>query len=87
MDSKATSTAHSTAKCIASSSTVFDDSSAVPAQECKLWTKASSLITGAGMAGHEFLELSSQQKLDIQPYETVILLCQKCDLTPADGLF
>jgi len=86
LNTKATSAAHSMTKCTTSSSTVFDDSTAAPAHERKLWTKSSSLIAGAGMIGHEFLELGSQQELDIQPYK-IVILHWKFDLTPADGLF
>lgn len=45
-----------------------------------LWSKSSSLVVGAGMVGHAFLELG---QVHIEPYETVILRW-KFDLTPAD---
>jgi len=48
--------------------------------ERKLWTKSSSLVVGAGMAGHALFELGQAQ---IEPYETVILRW-KFDLTPGD---
>lgn len=67
----------------ASSSIVIDDSNAAPVHERKLWTKSSSLVVGAGMVGHAFLELGQQEELNIQPYETVVLRW-KFDLTPSD---
>ncbi|KAL3788208.1 hypothetical protein HJC23_004675 [Cyclotella cryptica] len=83
LNNEVTSAAHTTTMRTASSSVVFDDSTSAPARERKLWTKSSSLVVGAGMVGHAFLELGSQQELDIQPYETVILRW-KFDLTPAE---
>ena len=56
-------------------------SSEAAAPERKLWTKSSSLLVGAGMVGHVFLELG--QELEIHPYETVVLRW-KFDLTPSD---
>ena len=67
----------------ASSSIVVNDSNAAPSHERKLWTKSSSLVVGAGMVGHAFFELGSQEEIKIQPYETVVLRW-KFDLTPSD---
>lgn len=78
-----TSAIISTPKRSASSSIVLNDSSEAPAHERKLWTKSSSLVVGAGMVGHAFLELGQQEELNIQPYETVVLRW-KFDLTPSD---
>lgn len=83
LHTEAISATHSTSKRTASSSIVLDDSTAAPARERTLWTKSSSLVVGAGMVGHTVLELGSQQELDIQPYETVILRW-KFDLTPGE---
>ena len=73
----------STPKRSASSSIVVNDSIGAPSHERKLWTKSSSLVVGAGMVGHAFLELGSQEEIKIQPYETVVLRW-KFDLTPSD---
>ena len=48
--------------------------------ERKLWSKSSSLVVGAGMAGQAFFELGN---VHIEPYESVILRW-KFDLTPGD---
>lgn len=72
-----------TPKRTSSSAIVTDDSDKAPVQERQLWTKSSSLVVGAGMVGHEFVELGTQEENNIQPYETVVLRW-KFDLTPSD---
>ena len=49
--------------------------------ERTLWTKSSSLVVGAGLAGHALFHLSPGTH--IEPYETVVLRW-KFDLTPGD---
>lgn len=73
----------STPNCTSPSAIVTDDSNEAPVQERLLWTKSSSLVVGAGMVGHESVELGTQEENNIQPYETVVLRW-KFDLTPSD---
>lgn len=51
--------------------------------ERKLWTKSSSLVVGAGLIGHAFLELGD---VHIEQYETVILRW-KFDLTAGEDIY
>lgn len=67
LNTELTIAAYSAPKNTASLLMVLDDLTATPTCERKLWTKPSSLIVGAGMVGHAFLELKSQGELDIQP--------------------
>ena len=65
------------------SPSIVNDSNETPDIERKLWTKSSSLVVGAGMVGHAFLELGYKEEMNTQPDQTVILRW-KFDVTPSD---